>query len=54
MADAHYDQNDFFDMFSYENPGSAAIAVGVMVAASAVFLAILKKSGFRAMIAVGR
>lgn len=34
--------------------GSAALSVGVMVAVSAVFLALLRKSGFRAMIAVGR
>lgn len=34
--------------------GGAAISVGVMIAVAAAFLAILKRSGFRAMIAVGR
>lgn len=37
----------------YDDFGSAAIYVGVMIATAAVVLYVLRKSGFRAMIAVG-
>lgn len=33
---------------------TAAISVAVMIVGAAVFLTILKRSGFRAMVAVGR
>lgn len=47
------DLQDPFD-FRYDDVGSAAISVAVMIVTAAVFLAVLKKSGFRAMVAVGR
>lgn len=37
-----------------DDPRSAAVGVAVMIVTAAVFLAVLKKSGFRAMVAVGR
>jgi hypothetical protein len=45
-----------YDPETYDQASAqgAAIYVGVMIALSAVFLAVMKKSGFRAMVAVGR
>lgn len=37
----------------YNEPQNAAIYVAVMIATSAVLLTLMKKSGFRAMVAVG-
>lgn len=37
----------------YNSPENAALYVAVMVATCATLLALMKKSGFRAMIAVG-
>lgn len=43
------------DYFGYSgDASSAAIGVAVMIVGAAVFLTILKRSGFRAMVAVGR
>ena len=42
------------DCYQVDDAANAAIYVGVMVATAAIFLALLKKSGFRAMIAVGK
>lgn len=38
----------------YQDPQNAAIYVAIMVATAATFLALMKKSGFRAMVAVGK
>jgi hypothetical protein len=53
---SHYDVGDFVDDVAYPmgDYGNAAVNVAVMVAVAAVFLTILKRSGFRAMVAVGR
>lgn len=49
MGDAsHWDDN----MYGNDASG-AAIGVAVMVATAAVILAVMKKSGFKAMVAVG-
>lgn len=39
--------------FSPESTQGAALSVAVMLVASVLFLAVLKKSGLRAMVAVG-
>lgn len=36
------------------SPKAAAISIAIMIALAAIFLALLKRSGFRAMVAVGR
>jgi hypothetical protein len=57
MADParqYYDGGYDPGVFDYSDAGSAAIYVGVMIATAAVILAVMKKSGFRAMVAVGR
>lgn len=48
--------NDLGDYLDFQNtdPTGAAVGVAVMIVTAAVFLAVLKKSGFRAMVAVGR
>jgi hypothetical protein len=53
---AHYDVGDYVDdaMYPLGDYGNAAVNVAVMIAVAAVFLAVLKRSGFRAMVAVGR
>lgn len=53
---ADYDVGDFFEDVAYPmgDYGNAAVNVAVMVAVAAVFLTVLKRSGFRAMVAVGR
>lgn len=38
---------------AYSNPQNAALYVAVMLAGSAILLTLMKKSGFRAMVAVG-
>lgn len=38
----------------YPSVGSAAISVAVMIVAATLILTVMKKSGFRAMVAVGR
>lgn len=38
---------------AYQDFGSAAVYVAVMIVTAAVVLAVLKRSGFRAMVAVG-
>lgn len=46
-----------YDPETYDPNGSvqgAAIYVGVMIATAAILLALMKKSGLRAMVAVGR
>lgn len=48
-----HDSGEYVDFFP-DDAGSAAISVGVMLASAVIFLAILKRSGFRAMVAVGR
>lgn len=55
-GNAHYDVGDFVDdaLYPMGDYGNAAINVAVMVAVAAVFLTVLKRSGFRAMVAVGR
>lgn len=45
---------DALDHAQGGNTRGAALSVAVMVAGAAIFLAVLKKSGFRAMVAVGR
>lgn len=42
--------------FNYDDGSAkgAAVSVAVMIVAAALFLTVLKKSGFRAMVAVGR
>lgn len=47
------DYQEYLD-FSTDDARGAAIGVAVMIVTAAVFLAVLKKSGFRAMVAVGR
>ena len=42
------------DMYDDTDPKDAAISVAVMIVMAAVVLTVLKKSGFRAMVAVGR
>lgn len=42
------------DFFTPDSARGAALSVAVMIVASALFLTILKRSGFRAMVAVGR
>ncbi len=49
----YYTQEGAMDSYIPADFASAAIYVAVMIATAAVVLAILKKSGFRAMIAVG-
>lgn len=48
---------DYFDYADdpnlYENPQNAAVYVALMLAGSVTLLYIFKKSGFRAMVAVG-
>jgi hypothetical protein len=53
---AHYDVGDYDDVPAgfTDQAGNAAINVAVMVAVAAIFLTVLKRSGFRAMVAVGR
>ena len=48
--------NRGYDVDDYAATGApgAAIYVAVMVATAAIFLTVLKKSGFKAMVAVGR
>lgn len=36
------------------SPRAAAISIAIMIALAAIFLTVLKRSGFRAMVAVGR
>lgn len=48
MADASH-----WDDAMYPTAGNAAIGVAIMVATAAVVLAFMKKSGFKAMVAVG-
>lgn len=38
----------------YPSAGSAAISVAVLIVVTTLILAAMKKSGFRAMVAVGR
>jgi hypothetical protein len=47
---------DAYDGSVYDDatPKDAAISVAVMIVSAAVVLTVLKKSGFRAMVAVGR
>lgn len=40
--------------FSPDSATGAALSVAVMIVGAALFLTILKRSGFRAMVAVGR
>ena len=47
------DLQDYMD-FNTDEPRHAAIAVAVMIVTAALFLTVLKRSGFRAMVAVGR
>jgi hypothetical protein len=51
---AHYDVGDYTDGPMDSGLGNAAVNVAVMVVVAAVFLTVLKRSGFRAMVAVGR
>lgn len=44
---------DYVD-FTPATVGSAALSVAVMIVVAALFLMVLKRSGFRAMVAVGR
>jgi|KBSMisStandDraft_5_1062788.scaffolds.fasta_scaffold02270_11 hypothetical protein len=48
--DGGYDPNTYDDT----DPKDAAVSVAVMIVMAAVVLTVLKKSGFRAMVAVGR
>jgi hypothetical protein len=41
-------------LFDYSSAGDAAISVAVMLGVATIILVVLKQSGFRAMIAVGR
>ena len=50
MAGFGYDPSVYDDV----DPKDAAISVAVMIVSAAVVLTVLKKSGFRAMVAVGR
>lgn len=45
--------DDYVDL-TPDTARGAAVSVGVLLVASALFLTILKRSGFRAMVAVGR
>jgi hypothetical protein len=45
--------NPYDDDVMYGSAGNAAVSVAVMIATAAVILAVMKKSGFRAMVAVG-
>lgn len=45
--DAYYEDE------AYSDPQTAAISVAVMVATAAIILTLMKKSGFKAMVAVG-
>lgn len=47
------DMQDYLD-FQTTDARGAAIGVAVMIVTAAIFLTILKRSGFRAMVAVGR
>jgi hypothetical protein len=49
----HYTMEGAPDPYYGGDFQSAAIYVGVMIVTAAVVLAILRKSGFRAMVAVG-
>ena len=48
--------SDAYDGSTYDNmePRDAAISVAVMIVTATLVLTVLKKSGFRAMVAVGR
>lgn len=45
---------DDYVTFQPTSTRMAALSVAVMIVAAALFLTILKRSGFRAMVAVGR
>lgn len=45
---------DYYPPEAYHDPQTAAISVAVMVATAAVLLTIMKKSGLKAMVAVGQ
>lgn len=47
------DPTDYVD-FNPDNPRNAAISIAVMIGLAAIFLTLLKRSGLRAMVAVGR
>lgn len=47
------DPTDYVD-FNPDSTRNAAISIAFMIALAAIFLAVLKRSGFRAMVAVGR
>lgn len=44
----------YYQPDAYNDPQTAAISVAVMVAVAAVLLTVMKKSGFKAMVAVGQ
>ncbi|HMC97433.1 MAG TPA: hypothetical protein VKG92_07270 [Flavobacteriales bacterium] len=46
--------NDYGVDFTPNDTKGAALSVAVMIVGAAIFLALLKRSGFRAMVAVGR
>lgn len=41
-------------MYDDQAPRDAALSVAIMIVGAAVVLTVMKKSGFRAMVAVGR
>lgn len=45
---------DFVGAGLPDDPKSAAISVAFLLVFAALFLAVLKRSGFRAMVAIGR
>lgn len=56
MADPYDNTRGGYDPSLFDAPqaGDAAISVAVMIAVAAIALTVFKKSGFRAMVAVGR
>lgn len=53
MEYGFHDAVSGYDPDQYATPQSAAVGVGVMLASVTALLILMKKSGFRAMVAVG-
>lgn len=49
-----YDAVGNYQDYTPDNAKSAALALAMLVGVAAVFLTVLKRSGFRATVAVGR
>lgn len=49
-----YDSVGNYQDYTPDSAKSAALCLAMMVATAAIFLTVLKRSGFRAMVAVGR